>query len=74
MATEPRRRGTGAGAAVLRESERIARADGAALMWCLARVTAVGFYLRHGWTTFGEVFDTDLGPHQRMWLQLSQAA
>jgi len=70
MATDPQRRGTGAGSAILREARRIARGDGASLMWCLARVPAVGFYLRHGWTTFEGVFDTDIGPHQRMWLWL----
>ena len=70
MATQPRHRGTGGGSAVLREAERIARADGATLMWCLARETAVGFYLRHGWATFSTLFDTDLGPHQRMWRRL----
>src|ERR1700712_218433 len=74
MATDPRRRGSGAGTAVLREASRIAAEDGASLLWCLARETAVGFYLRHGWTTFQTVFDTDLGPHQRMWLRLGPAA
>ena len=73
MATQPRHRGSGAGTAVLHEAERIARADGATVLWCLARETAVGFYLRHGWTTFQTLFDTDLGPHQRMWLRLSPA-
>jgi GNAT superfamily N-acetyltransferase len=74
MATEPRHRGSGAGTAVLHGAERIARADGATVLWCMARETAVGFYLRHGWTTFDTMFDTDLGPHQRMWLRLSPAA
>jgi GNAT superfamily N-acetyltransferase len=74
MATDPRHRGSGAGTAVLHEAKRIALADGASVLWCLARETAVGFYLRHGWTTFDMVFDTDLGPHQRMWLRLAPAA
>jgi GNAT superfamily N-acetyltransferase len=73
MATEPRHRGLGAGTAVLAEAERIALADGATVLWCLARETAVGFYLGRGWTTFQTLFDTDLGPHQRMWLRLSPA-
>lgn len=70
MATAAQHRGSGAGAAVLREAERIALAADASVLWCLARETAVTFYLRHGWTTFQTVFDTDLGPHQRMWLRL----
>ena len=73
MATDPQRRGTGAGSAILREASRIAVADGATVLWCLARETAVGFYLRHGWTAFQTLFDTDLGPHQRMWLRLGPA-
>lgn len=73
MATEPEHRGSGAGTAVAHEASRIARADGATVLWCLARETAVGFYLRHGWTTFSGLFDTDLGPHQRMWLRLAPA-
>ncbi len=73
MATDPQRRGAGAGGAILREASRIAIADEATVMWCLARETAIGFYRRHGWTTFGPVFDTDLGPHQRMWLRLEPA-
>jgi GNAT superfamily N-acetyltransferase len=73
MATDPAYRGSGAGTAVLREAGRIAVEDGASLLWCLARETAVGFYLRQGWTTFSTVFDTDLGPHQRMWLRLGPA-
>lgn len=71
MATDPQRRGSGAGAAVLQETKRIALAAGATVMWCLARETAGTFYLRHGWATFQTVFDTDLGPHQRMWLRLA---
>jgi GNAT superfamily N-acetyltransferase len=73
MATDPQRRGAGAGAAILREASRIAIADGASVLWCLARETAVGFYRRHGWVTFAEVYDSDLGPHQRMWLRLGPA-
>jgi GNAT superfamily N-acetyltransferase len=70
MATDPQRRGTGAGSAILREACRIAGADGATVLWCHAREAAVGFYLRHGWTPFEGLFDTDLGPHLRMWLWL----
>jgi|GEM_PF-2702083 len=70
MATDPSWRGTGAGSAILHEVRRIARADGASVLWCQAREPAVGFYLRHGWTQFAGLFDTEIGPHQRMWLWL----
>ena len=72
MATDPQHRGTGAGSALLDEARRIAIADGAWLLWCLAREKAVGFYRRHGWTPFADLFDTDLGPHQRMQLRLRE--
>jgi hypothetical protein len=60
MATDPQRQGIGA-----------ATADSATALWCLARATAVGFYQRNGWTAFQTVFDTDIGPHLRMWLRLA---
>lgn len=74
MATDPQRRGHGAGTAIVRQASRVASADGATVLWCLARETAVGFYLRNGWTAFQTLFDTDLGPHQRMWLRLGPAS
>lgn len=70
MATDPQRQGSGGGTVVLSEAARIAGADSAAALWCLARATAVGFYRRNGWTAFQTMFDTDLGPHLRMWLRL----
>jgi GNAT superfamily N-acetyltransferase len=70
MATDPQHRGSGAGTALLAEARRIASADGASVLWCQARETAVGFYLRNGWTPVQGLFDTDLGPHQRMQLRL----
>ena len=73
MATDPQRQGLGAATAVLDEAVRIATADSATALWCLARATAVDFYRRNGWTAFQTVFDTDLGPHLRMWLRLPPA-
>jgi GNAT superfamily N-acetyltransferase len=63
MATEPDARGSGAGAAVVREAERIARESGLAL-WCNARAVALGFYEKMGWRIEGDEFDVpDVGPH-----------
>jgi GNAT superfamily N-acetyltransferase len=70
MATEPDYRGGGAGSALLTEASRIAQADSATILWCLARETAIGFYARNGWQTNGQLFDTEIGPHLRMWLEL----
>jgi GNAT superfamily N-acetyltransferase len=73
MATDPQHRRGGAGTALLDEARRIVDADGASVLWCHAREPAAGFYLRHGWTPVGEVFDNDLGPHRRMQLWLRPA-
>lgn len=70
MATDPGHRGGGAGSALLAEAGRVARADSATILWCLARETAIGFYARNGWQENGKLFDTELGPHLRMWLEL----
>ncbi len=71
MATEPRVRGDGFGALVVVEAERVVRQQSAEILWCLARETAIGFYARHGWQTHGEIFDTEIGPHQEMWLEIA---
>ena len=73
MATYPHARGRGAGAVVLAEAARIAGANGAEVLWCLARETAVGFYRRHGWAATGELFVAAGLPHLRMWLELAAA-
>jgi len=37
------------------------------ILWCNARVTAIGFYQRCGWTVASEVFDSPpAGPHVKM--------
>lgn len=71
MATDPAHRGQGAGTALLAAAEQIAGADGATVLWCLARAGAVDFYRRQGWQPVGELFDTELGPHRRMWRELA---
>jgi len=70
MATDPDRRGGGFGARVLAGAERISQRHGAELIWCLARISAAGFYGRAGWIEHGEIFPTDYGPHVRMWKEL----
>jgi GNAT superfamily N-acetyltransferase len=72
MATEPRYRGTGAGTAILVLAAETAQASGADTLWCLAREPAIGFYERNGWLAHGLVFDTEIGPHLRMWRPLER--
>jgi len=70
MATEPEARGIGAGTAVLVGAVELTRSNGGELLWCEARESAVGFYLRNGWQLWGERFQTDHGPHRYMWTEV----
>jgi GNAT superfamily N-acetyltransferase len=76
MATAPDRRGEGIGAAVLAAAVEHACSQGAPLVWCHARETAVSFYANHGFRSYGEVFiDSEHPiPHLRMWRELGTAA
>lgn len=56
MATEPACRGTGLGSQLL--SEGLHRSSDVGLVWANARVEAITFYERHGWTATGPVFVT----------------
>jgi len=60
---------TGVGRALLRfaEEELAAERGARPLLWCNARVGAVGFYERLGWTVVSDVFDVPtVGPHRAM--------
>jgi GNAT superfamily N-acetyltransferase len=64
MATAPEVRGRGLGALLLTACLEHARARGGDRVWCNARVTAEGFYLRGGFLPEGARFDIpDIGPH-----------
>jgi GNAT superfamily N-acetyltransferase len=63
-------RRTGVGALVLRLAEDTAAGRGAAALWANARVGALGFYVRAGWTVVGEEWDKPfVGPHR--WVTLT---
>ena len=67
MATLHDMQGRGAGRALVAEGVRVARADGAALMWCNARVSARGFYEKLGFAAIGDEFRIPVGgPHYVM--------
>jgi predicted GNAT family N-acyltransferase len=59
MATSPTVRGSGAAGLVLVDGLRRCAERGSTVVWARARVTAVGFYERHGFETRGEEY-TDL--------------
>jgi predicted GNAT family N-acyltransferase len=67
MATDPAVRGTGAGRALVAEGVARVAALGGDLVWCDARVAAVGFYERMGFAVVTEQFDKpEGGPHLGM--------
>ena len=59
---------TGIGTALLRFIEDdVPRAGGPRFLWCNARVAAVAFYARLGWTVVSPRFDIpSVGPHHAM--------
>ncbi|TPW08355.1 MAG: acetyltransferase, partial [bacterium] len=74
MATLPEARGTGLGGALLEAClDHIAR-NGGTRLWCNARTTAAGFYVRYSFNIHGEAFDLPgIGPHYRMSRLISPA-
>ena len=67
MATDPAARGVGAGRALLSEGLARIGAMGGDLVWCDARVPAVGFYERMGFAVVTEPFEKpEGGPHVGM--------
>ncbi|HWD52384.1 MAG TPA: GNAT family N-acetyltransferase [Acidimicrobiales bacterium] len=72
MATHPDARNRGLGSAVLRAVVAHVADHGGGLLWCNARVPAVGLYRRAGFTTYGEEWiDPDIGPHIVMWRRVA---
>ncbi|MCP5028068.1 MAG: GNAT family N-acetyltransferase [Actinomycetia bacterium] len=72
MATDPKVRGTGVGGLLLRRALTEALARGARLVWCHARVPAVGFYEHVGLEARGDEFEEPLiGPHRYLSIRLA---
>ncbi len=75
MATRPDLQGTGLGRAVLLRCLEHVRDAGAEVLWCNARVPALGFYRRLGFETVGDVFEiAGIGPHFLMWTSVKREA
>jgi GNAT superfamily N-acetyltransferase len=67
MATAEGLRGAGIGTRLLRAAVDHVDAEGGTLVWCNARVGALAFYEREGFTAAGERYeDPELGPHVPM--------
>ncbi len=64
MATLPQRRGEGIGGLLVEAGVAEVARRGGPLLWCNGRVSAAGFYQRHGFRISGDVFDIPpIGPH-----------
>ncbi len=73
MATDPAVRGSGAGRALVADGLSRVATRGGDLVWCDARIPAVGFYERMGFTVVSEPFDKPgIGPHVGMVLPLPE--
>jgi ribosomal protein S18 acetylase RimI-like enzyme len=73
MATLFDMQGRGAGRRLVENGIGVARASGAELMWCNARVTARGFYERLGFVAVGDEFDLPAsGKHYVMIKRLTE--
>jgi ribosomal protein S18 acetylase RimI-like enzyme len=71
MATDPAVRGTGTGRALITEGLARVAGHGGDLVWCDARVAAVGFYERMGFAVVTEEFmKPEGGPHRGMLIGL----
>ena len=70
MAVAPSHQRQGIGAQLVAAVERSILESGSnlpRLLWCNARVPAVGFYERQGWEVASDVFDVShAGPHVKM--------
>lgn len=67
MAVHPDARGRGYGRVLLEACINAVHARGGTLLWCNARTSAVEFYLKSGFATYGEEFVIpDVGPHYVM--------
>jgi GNAT superfamily N-acetyltransferase len=69
MATLPDVRGQGIGKALI--TKCLEAANGAELLWCDARISAMPFYEKLGFQKIGESFEKPMaGPHWRMYRDL----
>jgi GNAT superfamily N-acetyltransferase len=59
---------------IARAEEALARQGRTPLLWCNARVPAVGFYQKLGWTVVSAVFEIPTaGPHVKMTKRLKKS-
>jgi GNAT superfamily N-acetyltransferase len=67
MAVDPSHQGTGVGGSLLARVRDFVARSGGGLIWCNARVSALGFYESAGFLVVGGPWDEPgIGPHLRM--------
>jgi GNAT superfamily N-acetyltransferase len=68
MATDPKFRGKGIGAKMLKVAEeKLRRTSPVRQLWCNARTPAIEFYKKQGWAVVSEEFEVPTaGPHFKM--------
>lgn len=72
MATSNVHRGKHAGSELMKYAFKHLKEKGIELLWCNARVSAVGFYQKLGFTPIGDEFEVEgIGMHQTMYIKLA---
>jgi len=56
LAVDPSVQSQGIGSALLNYITDFAKNEGGKILWCNARVTAISFYVKHGFTHTGKLF------------------
>jgi predicted GNAT family N-acyltransferase len=75
MASHPEARGSGAALALIQQALHLLTTMNADVLWCDARLGAVGFYEKAGFSYLPQVYDVPrIGPHRFMWIHLSAMA
>lgn len=71
MATDPDFRNQHAGKQLILFAIELLRSRGTEVLWCDARLHAVGFYKSLGFSLLPEIYEVKhIGPHQFMWIEL----
>ena len=71
MATHPEFHGKGLARELILHALEILKEKEKDVLWCDARINAVGFYERLGFSQIDEVYDvTKIGPHKFMWKEI----
>ncbi|MBL7942607.1 MAG: GNAT family N-acetyltransferase [Flavobacteriales bacterium] len=74
MATHPDYHGKHAGFALVSEAKSVLSKMGTEVLWCDARLRAVGFYEKLGFQQLDEIYEVpNIGPHKFMWFEFERA-